>query len=268
MSVLRVTTVGVGCAASSDTVKLPLAPVTRLTAPGCSDATVGSGATTLTAASAVVPFRVARTSVLPRATEVASNVAEVTLAGTTTVAGTLTTPPWLTDKAIVVGVDAVFESVTVRGVRAPSVSEDVGGSSDASDGAEAVVTVTLEVADDVPRLATTCAVPAPIVPTLTAAVSAPAGTVTEPATARTLLGRATRFTDVAELRTEFSVTVSVDDAPCSMRSVAGCSELTVAGDVTTLTWAVAIPPVPPSVMTASPAERPCTGIDSVVWPIA
>ena len=186
----------------------------------------------------------------------------------TTLAGTATMPAGAAVSAIVVGAVCALEMATVSAALAPSVTDEVGGNSEASAGAEDGVTVTLEVARELPRLAATCAVPSARLATFTVALSAPAGTLTVPGTLTMPLGWALNATVVAALRTELNVTLSVEDAPRSMRSVAGCSALTVAAEVMTLRLAVASPPVPPTVMSASPAATPRTGMLMLVCPIA
>ncbi|MBX9642138.1 MAG: hypothetical protein K2X97_21180, partial [Mycobacteriaceae bacterium] len=139
---------------------------------------MGSGATTLTAASAVVAFSVARTNALPSALVPTLKVAEVWPAAMTTLPGSVTTPDGAADSAMVVGVVCALEIVTVSGTAAPRITDEVGGSSDTSDAPADGVTVTLEVAREVPSVATTCAVPSASVPTLTDALSEPAGMLT------------------------------------------------------------------------------------------
>lgn len=159
------------------TVNVLVAPTSIDRSDGSNETSVGVGGTTCTAASAVVPFRLACTLAVPRATVPTDMSAVVCPASTVTVAGTVMIPLGLADTAMTVSVGCAEEIATVTDVVAPKVTELVGGSNEITVGG-AGVTVTVLAALVPLRLAVICALPGLLAVTEIGASKWPAGTVT------------------------------------------------------------------------------------------
>src|SRR5712691_536091 len=120
----------VDCAALILTVKLLVAPTFIVKLTGSSAVTATGGATTLTIAEAVVPFRLAVMPAWPSASVPTTTGALVCPASTVTCAAIDTIPAGVADSETTVLVLCAAEIVSVSVVLAPIVTVDVAGRSD------------------------------------------------------------------------------------------------------------------------------------------
>src|SRR6266568_4557254 len=151
-------TVSVFCAALILTVKLLVAPTFMVKLAGSSAVTATGGATTLTTAEAVVPFKLAVMPAWPSASVPTATGAVVWPASTVTCVEIDTMPVGVAFNGTTVLVLCAAEIVSVSVVLAPRATVDVAGTSDTTVGAAGLTLIWLE-ADDPFRLAVICAVP-------------------------------------------------------------------------------------------------------------
>src|SRR5438309_6843631 len=134
----------VDCAALILTVKLPVAPTFIVNVAGSSAVTATGGATTLTTAEAVVPFKLAVMPAWPSASVPTATGAVVCPASTVTCVEIDTIPVGVADMETTVLVLCAAEIVSVRVVLAPRVTVDVAGTSDTTVGAAGLTLTWLE----------------------------------------------------------------------------------------------------------------------------
>src|SRR5258706_10567488 len=169
------------CAALIRTVKLLVAPTFMVKLAGSSAVTATGGATTLTTAEAVVPFKLAVMPAWPSASVPTTIGAEVCPASTVTCAGTDTRPVGVALNGTTVLVLCAAEILSVSVVLAPRATVDVAGTSDTTVGPAGLTLIWLA-ADDPFRLAVICAVPGETPATGMTADTCPASTLTQEAT--------------------------------------------------------------------------------------
>src|SRR5712691_8777835 len=129
------------CAALILTVKLLVAPTFMEKVAGSSAVTATGGATTLTTAEAVVPFKLAVMPAWPSASVPTATGAVVCPANTVTCAGIDTIPVGVADRETIVLVLCAAEMVSVSVVLAPKVTVDVAGTSDTTLGAAGLTVI-------------------------------------------------------------------------------------------------------------------------------
>src|SRR6266705_583156 len=203
----------VDCAALILTVKLLVAPTFIVNEAGSSAVTATGGATTLTIAEAVVPFKLAVMPAWPSASVPTTTGAVVCPASTVTCVEIDTIPVGVADRETTVLALCVAEIVSVSAVLAPRLTVDVAGTSETTLGAAGLTVIWLE-AEEPFRLAVICAVPGETPTTGTAALTCPAGTATADATeAMFALPLASKICVFAVCAAEI-VTVRLPLAPC------------------------------------------------------
>src|SRR6266705_5918736 len=212
------------CAALILTVKLLVAPTFMVKLAGSSAVTATGGATTLTTAEAVVPFKLAVMPAWPSASVPTATGAVVWPASTVTCVEIDTMPVGVAFNGTTVLVLCAAEIVSVSVVLAPRATVDVAGTSDTTVGAAGLTLIWLE-ADDPFRLAVICAVPGETPVTGMTADTCPASTLTEDATEATFALLLASKTCVFALCAAEMVTVRLPLAPCVTESGLGASEV-------------------------------------------
>src|SRR5437879_5896898 len=253
----------VDCAALILTVKLLVAPTFIANVAGSSAVTATGGATTLTTAEAVVPFKLAVMPAWPSASVPTATGAVVCPASTVTCVEIDTIPVGVADRATTVLVPCAAEIVSVSVVLAPRLTVEVAGTSDTTLGAAGLTVIWLD-AEDPFRLAVICAVPGETPATATCALTCPAGTLTEEATEAMFALLLTSKTCVFAICAAEIVTVRLPLAPCVTASDGGARLVTVGGAGVTLTVALACPPFAEAVTMALPTPTAATGIGTLV----
>ncbi len=192
---------------------------------------------------------------------------EVCPASTVTFAGTETIPAGEAASDATVSAGCAEESVRFKLVLPPTATRESTGTSDTTEGGAAVTVTWLE-AEEPFKLAVTCAVPGETAATGTAALTAPAGTVTLASTKATPELPLASATWVGVACAAEIVTVSVPLAPCVRESAAEARLVTVGGAGVTFTVALAEPLFAEAVTMVLPTASAVTGIGTLVWPAA
>src|SRR2546425_1129231 len=257
----------VDCAALILTVKLLVAPTFMVKLAGSNAVTATGGATTLTIAEAVLPFKLAVMPAWPSASVPTATGALVCPASTVTCAGIDAIPVGVAESGTSVSVLCAAEIVSVSVVLAPKLTVDVAGTSETTVGGAGLTVIWLE-AEEPFKLAVICAVPGETPATGMTADTCPASTLTAEATEAMLALLVASKTCVFAPCADEIVTVRLPLAPCVTVSDCGARLVTVGGAGVTFTVALALPPFADAVMTALPTACVATGIATLVWPEA